>query len=385
MSEHVVEIHSASDIDYPAYAAFQRDAYRDLLASRRATDAHMTSDYYRWKYHTPDGMARVARVVDEGETVSSSAMLPLRISVRGKSVTGWHCLDVATLPRARRRGCFLATLQALKNSIPPGDLLFAFPNASSIGSFLKLGCVENDVLTTWISPCVWADFRPFYPKSQALWYGVAVPESDVLGALSQRWLLISLVSLALLVGGTAAAVLLARRYGRQLKSLPKLHIDKSRFEDEIYGLVHEGESETLEFKSTMRMNLRSGKAGKEIELAWLKAVVAFMNTNGGILLIGVDDSGEILGTEPDGFENEDKCRLHFKNLLNQHIGLEYSKYLQFHVQPIEGKPVIAIECDRAADPAYLHAKGDESFLIRSGPSSVQLSISQALKYIESRR
>jgi hypothetical protein len=178
MSEHAVEIQSASDIDYPAYAAFQRDAYRDLLASRKATDAHMTSEYYRWKYHTPDGMARVARVADECETVSSSAMLPLRISVRGKSVTGWHCLDVATLPKARRRGCFLATLQALKNSIPPGDLLFAFPNASSIGSFLKLGCVENDILTTWISPCVWL-VRRRDPRVEIIdGFG---PEHDIVG------------------------------------------------------------------------------------------------------------------------------------------------------------------------------------------------------------
>ena len=46
-------------------------------------------------------------------------------------------------------------------------------------------------------------------------------------------------------------------------------------------------------------NLKSGKNGKEIELAWLKGVVGFMNTNGGILLIGVDDSGTILGIDAD--------------------------------------------------------------------------------------
>ena len=61
---------------------------------------------------------------------------------------------------------------------------------------------------------------------------------------------------------------------------------------------------------------------------------------GGILLLGVADDGTVLGLEPDGFENEDKCRLHFKNLLNQHIGLEYSKYLQFHVQAVESLGVV---------------------------------------------
>ncbi len=154
MTEPVIAIRQASEVDFQAYAAFQREAYRDLLARSRATDAHMTPEYYRWKYHPPDGTARIASVMHGEETLSSSAMLPLRVSFEGQSVIGWHCLDVATLPRARRRGHFLATLEALMETIPPGDVFFAFPNAGSITSFLKLGCVENLILTTWINPLV---------------------------------------------------------------------------------------------------------------------------------------------------------------------------------------------------------------------------------------
>jgi hypothetical protein len=152
MPKQTVEIQQASEIDYSAYAAFQRDAYRDLLDRTKASDAHMTPEFYRWKYRTPDGMARIASVTQEGETLSSSAMLPLRVRYGGETAIGWHCVDVATLPKARRRGLFLATLRTLTETIPSGDLLFAFPNSGSIVSFLKLGCVENGVLTTWISP-----------------------------------------------------------------------------------------------------------------------------------------------------------------------------------------------------------------------------------------
>jgi hypothetical protein len=152
-SEPAIEIQSASEIDFPSYAAFQKEAFRDLLARTKATDTHMTPETYRWKYHPPEGPARIARIIREGETLSSSAMLPLRISRKGKSIRAWHCLDVATLPKARRRGYFLASLRALKESVPADELFFAFPNASSIASFLKLGCVENRILTTWISPC----------------------------------------------------------------------------------------------------------------------------------------------------------------------------------------------------------------------------------------
>jgi hypothetical protein len=82
-------------------------------------------------------------------------MQPLRVIFNGKPLTAWHFMDVATLPEARRRGHLLATLQRLRDTVPLGDLMFAFPNAGSIGAFLKLGFVENVILTTWVNPWVW--------------------------------------------------------------------------------------------------------------------------------------------------------------------------------------------------------------------------------------
>jgi hypothetical protein len=154
MPRPVIAVQQASEIDFETYAAFQREAYRDLLARTNATDAHMTPEYYRWKYNPPDGPARIARVISGKETLSSSAMLPLRISFGGRSVIGWHCVDVATLPKQRRRGRFSATLRALMETIPQGDILFAFPNSGSIVSFLKLDCIENVILTTRVTPFV---------------------------------------------------------------------------------------------------------------------------------------------------------------------------------------------------------------------------------------
>lgn len=156
MSGPSVDLRDASDLDLEEYAAFQRRAYRDLLARRGASDAHMTAAFYRWKYQPPIGSARIARVVADGRTLSSSAMLPLELSIDGRRLTGWHALDVGTVPEARGRGLFLATLRSLVDSVPDGDVFFAFPNEASIPSFRKLGCIENTILTTWIGPV----FRP---------------------------------------------------------------------------------------------------------------------------------------------------------------------------------------------------------------------------------
>jgi hypothetical protein len=154
MTAPTVVILDAADIDYAAYADFQKRAYRDLLARRGASDAHMTPEYYRWKYHPPDGAARVAQVVESGRTLSSSAMLPLRLSFERRSTIGWHCLDVGTVPEARGKGLFLATLRSLIETVGRDELFFAFPNEASIVSFLKLGCTENGILPTWVAPCI---------------------------------------------------------------------------------------------------------------------------------------------------------------------------------------------------------------------------------------
>ena len=65
-------------------------------------------------------------------------------------------------------------------------------------------------------------------------------------------------------------------------------------------LIKRGESKTLEFKSTLRWNLKENRQDdKFITHAVLKTVAAFLNTDGGDLLIGVADDGAIVGIEAD--------------------------------------------------------------------------------------
>ena len=168
------------------------------------------------------------------------------------------------------------------------------------------------------------------------------------------------------------------------KDLPQQNLIRSNLGASIQKLIRAGESSTLEFKSTMRKNLKTGKTGKEIELAWLKGVTAFMNSDGGILLIGVNDDGLALGIAADEFENEDKCRLHFKNLINTHIGAPFSKYVHLDFCEIGEETVIVIECERVRKPVFLRVGKTEDFYIRSGPSSIKLTMSQMVQYLGER-
>lgn len=229
----------------------------------------------------------------------------------------------------------------------------------------------------------WAGFHLVDPQS-GIWLGVAVPNPEIFGEAID-WtpqVIATLISILLL--GIVLAVSLVRKYAHQLRDVPKQLVSPKTFERDIRELIARGEGPTLEFKSTVRMNLKSGKIGKEIELAWLKGATAFMNSDGGTLLIGVGDDGEILGLEPDGFESEDRCRLHLKNLVNQHIGAELSPLIRFEVGTVDDKTIAAVQCERSPNPVFLKAKNREAFYIRSGPSSVELSSREVLEYVARR-
>ena len=229
----------------------------------------------------------------------------------------------------------------------------------------------------------WTGVRRMEPLS-GIWMGVAVPDPEIFGATID-WtpqLIVILVLIFLL--GLLPAVTIVRKYSHQLKDVPKQLISPKSFERDVRRLIEQGESRTLEFKSTVRMNLKTEKLGKEIELAWLKGASAFMNSEGGTLLIGVGDGGEILGLDADQFESDDKCQLHLKNLVNQHIGAEFSPLIRFQVRPIGSQSVVVVQCERSANPVFLKAKNKEVFYIRSGPSSVELSPREVLEYVAHR-
>ncbi len=152
--------------------------------------------------------------------------------------------------------------------------------------------------------------------------------------------------------------------------------------DYALELIRRGESKKLEFKSTLRMNLMSGKPDWNIEHAVLKTLVAYLNTDGGTLLVGVSNDGEVLGIENEGFPNEDKFLLHFKQLIKQHIGLAYAPLIEYALVPVGDKKILEVDCRKSDEAVFMTPnKKDEEFYIRIGPSSERLTGSKLLEYV----
>lgn len=157
-------------------------------------------------------------------------------------------------------------------------------------------------------------------------------------------------------------------------------------EPDLLSLIRKGEDSRLEFKSTMRWNLKENKPNKGVEFAWLKTIVAFMNTDGGTLLIGVEDDGNVLGISADNFQNEDKFLLHFDNLIRDYIGLEFSRLIKHEFVLIDGKKILKVDCERSKDEVFFkRSETDEDFYIRVGPSSRYLTSKKMLDYLKNRK
>jgi len=149
-------------------------------------------------------------------------------------------------------------------------------------------------------------------------------------------------------------------------------------------LITKGESEFVEFKSTLRWNLKADKKDKNITHAVLKTIAAFLNSEGGILLIGVSDDNKLLGLASDRFENHDKLLLHLTNTIKSQLGTLHIDHVHFHIERIQDKDVLRIDVQAGITPCYLSNDKGEYFYIRTGPSTTDLKISKAYDFIKNR-
>ncbi len=152
-------------------------------------------------------------------------------------------------------------------------------------------------------------------------------------------------------------------------------------EFDLSKIVVNGESEAVEFKSTLRTNLHTGKKDPRMELSVLKTLAGFLNTSGGMLVIGVSDDGSPVGIQVDEFANEDKMSLHLVNLVKSRMGIQAITHIHPRFDGHDDHRVMIVTCRKSPVPIFLKDGDAERFYIRTGPSTTELSASQTQEYI----
>ena len=150
-------------------------------------------------------------------------------------------------------------------------------------------------------------------------------------------------------------------------------------------IIEHGEGEKIEFKSALKWNQHRKCDDIEIIMSILRTVSAFMNSDGGILLVGVNDSGQSIGIDKS-FKNFDKANLYFGNKFNQHFESHLSLYCKWDREAIEGKDIMIITVKPSPQPVHFNPGNNvpSEFWIRQGARKTQLDSKDIIPYISNR-
>ncbi len=152
-------------------------------------------------------------------------------------------------------------------------------------------------------------------------------------------------------------------------------------------LLASGEGTSVEFKHCLLKDVEGTKGRRELRKEVAKTIAAFMNTRGGTLLIGVSDDGRPVGIEDDLKElppdrrNVDQYALNIRNVINDHLGTEYSPLVEISFDESAGCTVCIVTVTRSREPAYFRDQA-EAFYIRTGGATSILDVKAAVRYIE---
>ncbi len=114
------------------------------------------------------------------------------------------------------------------------------------------------------------------------------------------------------------------------------------------------ESETVELKSTVVADI-------------CKEIIAFANTKGGTLYVGIEDDGTVIGVD-----NTDRVTLQINNMVRDSIKPDVTMFVRYETQAVDGKRIIAVTVQKGTDrPYYLGSKGlkPSGVYVRNGTSA----------------
>lgn len=153
--------------------------------------------------------------------------------------------------------------------------------------------------------------------------------------------------------------------------------------DKVQKAISEGETKRIEFKSTFSLDVKKQTKELYVQDASLKTIVAFLNTDGGTLLIGVCDDGRIGGVDGEinrlHENSDDRYLLHFKSLLKSGVGEQFYPLIDFRLVHIENAKILYVNCRKSNKACFLR---DKDFYVRAGPSTDKLDGTKMVEYID---
>lgn len=167
--------------------------------------------------------------------------------------------------------------------------------------------------------------------------------------------------------------------GKEAK-IPEL-LDK-----DIDILIGMDEGSQLEFKSTFQWDIKQKQKKINLRSEVIKTIAAFNNTEGGYLIIGIDDNKKIFGLEKDYSlfkkQNKDVFLQTLIHEIENKISKDIATKINVNFYNLENKDVCRIKVNFGDEPIWVkESKNNEVFYIRLQNLTKTLSPSESMKYI----
>jgi len=153
-------------------------------------------------------------------------------------------------------------------------------------------------------------------------------------------------------------------------------------------LAAEGESLTVEFKSSLIHSYKPDVPEKVIIGSVIKTIAAFLNTEGGTLVIGADDDAKPLGLGPDleakGLDLDKYENFVMTAIVNATDSVAAAR-CRVRFESVDDLTVCLVDVQPSTRPVYATTdKGKDVFFVRTGNATRVLETREVVDYIKDR-
>ncbi|MEO7409815.1 MAG: ATP-binding protein [Sphingomicrobium sp.] len=177
-------------------------------------------------------------------------------------------------------------------------------------------------------------------------------------------------------------------------------VNQTQTERRVKNDVAQGEGQRVEFKRSLALDVDKHLIGgveiakcysDEVLLSALKTVAGFMNTQGGILLIGIDDNGTPCSIAkefpiicPKGNESVDGWELAFRGKVEQLFleGASLQAYIEITFCIIDGQQIARLAIGPRSRLTFMTISGQDRLYLRVGNRTQNIRLSQIEDFLQ---
>ncbi len=156
----------------------------------------------------------------------------------------------------------------------------------------------------------------------------------------------------------------------------------------IPALISAGENERVEFKASIRWDFQDARVNRTLENVIARTIAGLFNHQGGDLLIGVTDAGEVVGVENDyrtlRHQDRDGFQRCVNDIVKTKLGGDLCPLVHVVFHEVDGKDVCLVAVEPAPRPVYSDDGRATRLFVRTGNNTREFDAREAISYAATR-